>query len=203
MKYEESIDVILEEPKTYFTSDELKRTTVVLPQLMRLAIADLHQRHFKLSFMEVGRRIIEHGLSILQHKHINAINEIKHLKIKLHYPKVRKVRNYMTDSKSKIDGMEKPAKRSIAVRYELYAAIEGISSTLNIELSSLIRICIYYSLVTSEELPSEVILVASKEKESFEYELRQSKVVLQGFEYSEKLWEEEEEKWKKEKELQI
>ena len=201
MKYEESIDGVLDEQKTYFGPNEIRRTTMVLPQLMRLAIDDLHQRHPELSFMEVGRRIIEHGLSILQHKHYEAINDIKDMKAKLRYPKVKRLRNYMTDSKTKIDGMEKPAKRSIGVRNELYAAIEGISSTLNIELSSFMRLCIYYSLSTSEKLPSEVTLVAIKEKESFEYDIREIKVVLQGFEYSEKLWEKE--KWKREKELQI
>ncbi|MCK4526237.1 hypothetical protein KAW18_02600 [candidate division WOR-3 bacterium] len=201
MKYDESIDSILEEPKICFMSNEIKHTTIVLPQLMRIAIADLHQRHFKLSFMEVGRRIIEHGLFILQHKHYEAIEAIKDIKIKLRYPKVKRLRNYMTDSKTKIDGMEKPAKRSIGVRYELYAAIEGISSTLNIELSSFIRLCIYYSLSTSDELPSEVTLVAIKEIESFEYDIRENKVVLRGFEYSEKLWEDEE-LWKNGKELQ-
>ena len=201
MKYDESIDSILEEPKICFMSNEIKHTTIVLPQLMRIAIADLHQRHFKLSFMEVGRRIIEHGLFILQHKHYEAIEAIKDIKIKLRYPKVKRLRNYMTDSKTKIDGMEKPAKRSIGVRYELYAAIEGISSTLNIELSSFIRLCIYYSLSTSDELPSEVTLVAIKEIESFEYDIRENKVVLRGFEYSEKLWEDEE-LWKNGKEPQ-
>ena len=201
MKYDESIDSILEEPKICFMSNEIKHTTIVLPQLMRIAIADLHQRHFKLSFMEVGRRIIEHGLSILQHKHYEAIEAIKDIKIKLRYPKVKRLRNYMTDSKTKIDGMEKPAKRSIGVRYELYAAIEGISSTLNIELSSFIRLCIYYSLATSNDLPSEVTLVAIKEIESFEYDIRENKVVLRGFEYSEKLWEDEE-LWKNGKEPQ-
>ena len=166
---------ILEEEKV--PTEELKKTTVTLPQLMRIALQDIRERH-KLSWQEVSRRTIEHGFSLLEHKYIKVITEIYEKRRELRYPEVRKIRNYMVDAKVTIDGLEKVARKGVNVRSNIFGGISNMAEKLNLEVSSMLRLCIYYSLVTSDELPDEVIREAKKQIESFKFELLWTKAVL-------------------------
>ena len=186
---------ILEEEK--IPTDELKKTTVTLPQLMRIALQDIRERH-KLSWQEVSRRTIEHGFSLLEHKYNKIIVEIYEKRRELRYPEVRKIRNYMVDAKVTIDGLEKVARKGVNVRSNIFGGISNMAEKLSLEVSSMLRLCIYYSLVTSDELPDEVINEAKKQIENFKFELLWTNVVLMGYVVSEKLWQENKERWIKE-----
>ena len=190
---------ILEEREEIPKDEKLKKTTVILPQLVRIALVDLREKHNKMNWQVMTRRVIEHGFLIIQHEYRGITREIYELRKRLRYPEIDMIRNFMMDTKVNVDGMEKAGRKTVAIRDRIYSAIVDMSEELNIEISSMLRLCIYYSLSTSDELPKEVTDKTEEQKQHFRVKLHKTRAVLMGFEAGEKIWHENKDEWLKEK----
>ena len=186
-EYEKDIDEVLEERTYKVLKDDLVATTITLPQVIRAALQRLEKIHDR-SWRYASRRTAEHGLSILEHKHTATIKEIGPLRDALLFAKPKKIRNFLMDTKVDIDGLNKPQRKVIALRTELNAAIGKLAESLSIEKSSMIRLCMYYSLATSNELPNEVITAVVSETEEFEEELIETIYMLKLFKSGNEEW---------------
>lgn len=199
--YEMRIDEIVSKEEKYVVKeDNLQATTVNFPQVIRLVLADIKERHRKLNWQKFSRRIIEHGFSIIEHEYGEEVEEIRVLRSKLRYAKRSRIRNYTMDTKVCVDGTNKMARKSIKVREGIFAAINTMATTLGLEMSSLIRLCVYHSLITSSELPKEIIDASKNEIEKFIDDLEETKSILKDFRQGEEDWDEQTEKirkWKK------
>ena len=71
------------------------------------------------------------------------------------------------------------------------SSIIEISRIVGIEQSSLIRLCMYYSMTTATKLHPEMQEIAKKEVAIFVNHLKRRKVMYKGFVHIEKLWGEE------------
>ena len=199
--YEMGIEEVIRDKEQEIPDNELQATTVNLPQLIRVVLTDIKERNQKLNWQKISRRIIEHGFSIMEHEYGETIREIGELRRKLRYAKMKRVRNYTMDTKVCIDGTNKMARKSIKIRKTIFAGINTMASILGLEMSSLVRLCIYHSLITSNELPKEVIEASEKEIEKFIYDLEETKNILEKFEQGEQEWDKRVEKikeWKEE-----
>ena len=82
MLYEEKIEQVLIKKDSEGDKEEteqLKATTVFLPQILRLGLAELKEKKgAKIGIQKVTKAVIEHGHSIIQKKHFEAIKEIAH-----------------------------------------------------------------------------------------------------------------------------
>ena len=87
----------------------------------------------------------------MEHKYSEDVREVGVLMKKLRYAKRRRVRNYMMDAKVCVDATDKMARKSIKIRKKIFAGINTMASTLGLEMSSLVRLCIYHSLITSTD----------------------------------------------------
>jgi len=186
--YERSLEEIIKEKEEEIQDSELQATTVNLPQLIRVVLADIKERNRELNWQKISRKIIEHGFSIMEHEYSEVVREVGQLRRKLRYAKMRRVRNYTMDAKVCIDGTNKMARKSIKIRKKIFAGINTMASTLGLEMSSLVRLCIYHSLITSSELPKEVIEASEKEIEKFIYDLEETRNILEKFELGEQDW---------------
>lgn len=187
MLYEKRIEDVLEDERYKSIEDEkLKPTTVFMPQLMRLGLSELREKH-GVSIKYLIERVVRHGHSIIQHEFLDGINTIKNAKTELKYATLRPFRNF-NEFKVDIDGMERPIKRFIQIREGIISSIRELSEVLGIEQSSFIRLCIYYSLETSNELHKEVLDIASKETQIFRERLEQNLYIYVGIVQLEKGW---------------
>ncbi len=205
--YEMRLEAIIEAKKELIKEERRKprsereetiQTTIMLPQLVRMVIGDIREKYPDLNWQELTRILIEHGFSIIEHRYGKVIREIGKVRKKLMYPEIRRVRNFLMDTKVNIDGVEKPARKGISIRKGLHSGINTVAEKLGIEFSSMIRLCIYHSLATSSELPSEVLNESKKEIERFKYDLLEAKITLMMFEWGENIWKEKKEEWLKE-----
>jgi len=88
--------------------------------------------------------------------------------------------------------------RVLIIKKKFGIEITDMARRLDINLSSMIRLCIYHSLSTSSELPSEVLNESKKEIEKFKYDLLEAKITLMMFQWGENIWKEKKEEWVKE-----
>lgn len=187
--YELGIDeIVTNSNEEEIKEKDLQGTTVNFPQIIRLVLTDIKERHKKLNWQRFSRRIIEHGFSIMEYEYGQTVEEIRQLKTKLRYAKRSRIRNYTMDTRVCVDGTNKMSRKSIKLRKTIFAAINDMAFTLGLETSSLIRLCVYHSLVTSRELPEEIIDVSKEEIESFVYDLEETKSILEDFGEGEEKW---------------
>lgn len=171
---------------------KLERTSVMMPQIVRIGIDSIQDGYEGLSQRYILHQMVEHGHSLLQHNHWQEIKEIANARKLLRFPKVKDIRNFMTEIKTVVDGMEKPQRREIRMKEETLASLGTMSKVLGIEQSSLIRLCLYYSMSTSEKIHPEMREVAHKEVAMFLNYLKRRKVMYKGFVHIEELWAEDE-----------
>ncbi len=181
-------EIVAGEAEGDIKDKDLQATTVNFPQVIRLVLADIKERDHRLNWQKFSRRIIEYGFSIIEHEYSGTVNEIGDLKKKLRYAKMERIRNYTMDTNVCIDGTNKMARKSVKLRKRMFSAISTMATTLGLEMSSLIRLCVYHSLITSSKLPKEIIDVSEIEIETFIYDLEETKSILESFEQSEQNW---------------
>lgn len=187
MLYEKRIEDVLEDERYRSIEDEkLKPTTVFMPQIMRLGLSELKEKH-GVSIKYLIERVVRHGHSIIQHEFLDGINTIKKAKIDLRYAKLRALRNF-NELRVDIDGMERPIKRFIQIREGIIVSIRELSEVLGIEQSSFIRLCIYFSLGTSEEVHKEVLDIASRETQIFRERIEEILYFYNGIVQLEEGW---------------
>ena len=58
--YERSLEEIIEEKEEEIPDTELQATTVNLPQLIRVVLADIKERNRELNWQRISRKVIEH-----------------------------------------------------------------------------------------------------------------------------------------------
>ena len=188
MLYEKRIEDVLNE---WHSSDvKLASTTVFMPEVMRLGLSELKEKH-NVSIKFLVERVVAHGHSIIQHKYSDDIKVIEKGKSELRYAEVRPFRNF-NELRVSIDGMERPVKKYIHVIEGVLASIREIMGIVGIEQSSFIRICIFYSLSTSEEINKEVIEKSKSEVKVFEKRIKQNIFVYKILRNGEKEWKKEE-----------
>ena len=58
--YERSLEEIIGEKEEEIQDTELQATTVNLPQLIRVVLADIKERNRELNWQRISRKVIEH-----------------------------------------------------------------------------------------------------------------------------------------------
>ena len=173
-------------------SEKFQRTSVMMPQIVRMGIESIQDGYNGLSQRYILYQLVEHGHSILQHNHWREIKEISNARKILAFPKVKDIRNFMHEIKTVIDGMEKLQRREVRMHGDTLSSLIEMARIVGIEQSSLIRLCMYYSMTTSKEVHPEMLEVAKKEVAIFKDHLKRRKVLYTGFVHIEGLWEKEE-----------
>jgi len=187
MLYEKKIEEILAVKETKETENEqLKATTLFLPQILRLGLAELKEKK-RTSLQKVTKSVIEHGHSIIQKKHSETIREIAEIKSQIRFASLKPLRNF-NETKITIDAMESPMKRYIKLSERILASIRELSGILSIEQSSFIRLCMFYSLNTSENLNEEIKEISRTEIRSFEERLEEIRFLYQMMKEAEEKW---------------
>ena len=171
--------------------EEFVRTSVMMPQIVRMGIDSIQGNYDGLSQRYILYQLVEHGHSILQHNYWREIKEIAKAKKALSFPKMKDIRNFMYEIKATIDGMSSPQRREVRMRKETLYSIVEMSGIIGVEQSSLIRLCMYYSMTTAKELHPEMKDIAEKEVAIFREHLKRRKVMYKGFVHIEKLWEQD------------
>ena len=177
------------EETTNFPEPEDRRIIITLTQLMR--------RNLEKENIE---KIIEDGFLLMKHKYEKNIREIEDLKtdliLKTNITKKLTNNFKIIDVKFTINE-KKPATKTVVIRRRLQAGINTMAERLGIEMSSMIRLCIYHSLAVGDEsiISREMIEESKSQLKKFKYDLIEAKVVLMGFEYSEDLWREKKNDW--------
>ena len=171
--------------------EELKRTSVIMPQIVRAAIENIQSRYDGLSQRYILYQIVKHGHSILQHNHEPEIRVIKKARIELGYPKMKCVRNFIYEVKTAINGLEKLRQREVQVHGWMMASIREMTEILGIEQSSLIRLSVYFSMKTAKELFPEMQIAANEEVCQFKQHLKERRIAYEGFVWMEKQWAED------------
>ena len=167
--------------------DEKKRTTVVLPQQMRLELKDLKKR-FGWSMKDTIDRVVTHGCSILQHGYKSDLKIIEEATTTLRRPELGTIRNFMHELSVSVDGMEKPARFNIEVNSGILSAITNTAQLLRVEQSSMIRLCIYISLATLSDSYTEMKNISLTEIQKFERRIAEIAVTYEGFTITEEIW---------------
>jgi len=182
LSYEEAVFAGFEQYKK--AEEKLKRTTIMMPQTMRIeieqlkAVWDYPQRY-------LIYQLVYHGHSILEHQYKREIRAIKTLRDALGHPKIGRICDFIYDMRTTINGLSKPKQREIRVTAKILASLVEMSSALGIEQSSLMRLCAYYSIVTYPNLSLNIQEIALKEIAKFGRYVEESEVLYEGFKLAE------------------
>jgi hypothetical protein len=182
LSYEEAIFAGYEEYKK--AEEKLKRTTIMMPQTMRIeieqlkAVWDYPQRY-------LIYQLVYHGHSILEYHYKREIRAIKKLRDAMGHPKIGRICDFIYDMRTTINGLSKPKQREVRVSSKILSSFSEMSSALGIEQSSLMRLCAYYSIVTYPDLSREIRDMALKEIVKFGRYVEESEVLYEGFKVAE------------------
>lgn len=182
LSYEEAVFAGFEDYKK--GEEKLKRTTIMMPQTMRIeveqlkAVWDYPQRY-------LIYQLVYHGHSILEHRYKSEIQSIKKLRDALGHPKIGRICDFIYDMRTTINGLSKPKQREIRVPPKILSSLIDMSSAIGVEQSSLMRLCSYYSIITYPSLSLEIQRTAIKEIAKFGRYVEESEVLYEGFKLAE------------------
>ena len=117
---------------------------------------------------QTWQQLLDYGLYVVQCKYESQIESIRSLVNQIRFSKVQDVRDYVIDFSVMIDiSIGNNKKLSISVMEETYNKIESISAILGVATSSMVRLCIYHSILTEihEEVSDEIKEYIKKETE--------------------------------------
>ena len=178
MLFNQPLEKILTSHTVQSSSDiEYSSTSVMLPQVIRIALSLLKEKQ-DLSMRYVIEQAVKQGFSIIQYKYNDLISIVKDARLELDFPVMSPIRNFLYDLKIDVDGVTKSSRRHITIDTNILNGIRDIAHSLNIEQSSMIRLCLYFSFATSYSSSSEVIKASKKEIDSFEQCLTQQLLLL-------------------------
>lgn len=169
--------------------EKLARTTVTLPQITRIGIEYIQGKFRGLSQRYILFQMVEHGHSLLEHNHYSELEKIDTARKALAFPRVKEIRDFMYDLYTVPGSMVQPARREVWLRDVILSSLWQTSRIVGIPQSSLIRVCMYYSMTTAEELHPEMHTIAKSEIELFVEHLKRRIVLYKAFVYAEELWE--------------
>ncbi|MCK4526236.1 hypothetical protein KAW18_02595 [candidate division WOR-3 bacterium] len=105
---------------------------------------------------QTWQQLIEYGFYVVQNKYEDQIEAIHVLVNQMRYSKVTDIRDYILDFSVITDtffGITK--KLSISIEENTYSKIEDIGLILGIATSSMIRLCIYHSILYDKKINKE------------------------------------------------
>jgi hypothetical protein len=178
LSYEDAIFAGYEHYKK--VEEKLKRTTIMMPQTIRIEIGLLRSK-WDYSQRYLIYQLIYHGHSILEHLHIKDIREIESIRVSMGQPKIQRIRDFLYNMSTTVNGLDYPKQREVRVIPKIQASLGTISDALNIEQSSLMRLCAYYSFVSYPDLSFEILEIAQKEIAKFNRYVEETAVLYEGF----------------------
>lgn len=179
MLYDLPLERALDAGNIKKTTEEEIRTTVTLPQPIRIALSALkEERNEPMKY--IISQVITHGHSILQHKHSDSLESIRLARKELAYPKMQPIRNFLHETKFTVDGMARPVQRTITLPTKTLHPLKEKAITLSIEQSSMIRLCIFFSFATSYSIDKEIVKSAKHEINVFQDRLIELMVLYPG-----------------------
>lgn len=179
MLYEESLDKILSDKWQRINETEKKRTSIQLPQWLRIALVELKEI-YNLNWSELTNRMIQHGFSIVEHECNEEIKLIGKYRKSLRFAKLEIIRNFFTDFSVSVDGLDKTKNKSFAVKKNVFSGIVETGEKLGIDMSSMIRLCFYHSILRTDKIPVEITHYALIETEKFKRKIKERSVVMKA-----------------------
>ena len=184
---------------TRYQSDEEKliRTTAMIPLTMRIEIERIGA-HWNYSQRYIIFQLVYLGHAKFEHKYDAIINEIKRRKNAMGHPKIKRVKQFLFNMRTRVNGLEDPKQRAIVMDKRITASLATMAEALSVEYASLIRLSMYYSIITLEDVAPEVIAVATHEIQKFQTYIEETDVLYEGLILVEAKWAEREQELKAE-----
>lgn len=182
LSYEEAIFAGYDHYKKL--GDTLKRTNIMMPQTLRI---ELEQLKSKWDYPQryLIYQLVYHGHSIVEHNHMREIRKIREIRDSMGQPKIQRIKDFIYDMRTIVNGLATPKPREVRATPAVLSSFSSMESSLSIEQSSLMRLCIYYSILTYPELSLEIQEVAQREIAKFERYVEESEVLYEGFKLAE------------------
>ena len=181
---------------TDFPEPKDRRFMILLPKLVD---DEIKKRNLNLV------KLIEDGFLLMKCRYEKIIHEIEGLRNDLlSRATITITRKYMNNFKVievKFNvNRDKSVLRAVIIKKKLGMEITNMAERLDINLSSMIRLCVYHSLLKSSNLldSSELLDKLKKEVEKFKIDLLEAKIVLLTFNRNENIWKEKKDEWLKE-----
>jgi hypothetical protein len=163
------------------------RTTAMIPQTMRIEIEQIGTR-WNYTQRYIIFQLVYHGHAKLQHNSNDIIKEIEQRKSTMGHPKIGRVRDFLYDMHTTINGLKNPKQRAIFTTGAISSSLAKMANVLGIERASLIRLCMYYSIITLEDAAPEILTVAKQEIRKFEEYIEETEILYDGLILAETKW---------------
>ena len=179
---------------TDFPEPKDRRFMVLLPKLVD---DEIKKRNLNLV------KLVEDGFLLMKCCYGKVIDEIEGLKCDL-LSRATITRKYMNKFKVievKFNvNRDKSVLRVLIIKKKLGIEITDMARRLDINLSSMIRLCVYHSLLESGNQSDsfELLDKLKKEVEKFKIDLLEAKVVLLTFKRNEEIWCKKKDEWLRE-----
>ena len=187
--YEETIEDVMERGLIRKANkDEEATTMMVISDEIRLGILQLKNKQAVQWTIE---QIAIHGFSCIEHGYSHQVNEIGELQLELSYAKSKLIKEYTSGTKVSLDSIRKKRKQGIKIRRNILNGMSRYADVLSLDKSTVFRICMYFSFVTSRSIASDIKEKAKIEKKNFEEQIEDM------FHIFSVLKKDEEKRWKK------
>lgn len=182
LSYEEAIFAGYEHYKKL--GDTLKRTNIMMPQTLRI---ELEQLRSKWDYPQryLIYQLVYHGHSIVEHTYMAQIRKIRKLRDSMGQPKIQRIKDFIYDMRTIVNGLATPKPREVRATPAVLSSFSEMESSLSIEQSSLMRLCIYYSILTYPDVTLEIREVAQNEIKKFARYVEESEVLYESFKLAE------------------
>ena len=182
LSYEEAVFAGFEHYKKL--GDTLKRTNIMMPQTLRI---ELEQLKSKWDYPQryLIYQLVYHGHSIVEHTYMRQIRKIRKLRDSMGQPKIQRIKDFIYDMRTIVNGLATPKPREVRATPAILSSFGEMESSLSIEQSSLMRLCIYYSILTYSDVTLEIQEVAQNEIKKFARYVGESEVLYKGFKLAE------------------
>jgi hypothetical protein len=176
--YENSFDDFAKKPTPGFLGDE-KETSIMITREDELIIKDTRDTFNTLdSTHKASVYRLTHGFSIFQHENQIGVKKIKDGEQRMRYTEMDNTLGMYIAEKKCLLASDKMKKFSIKINSRLLSTIASVASDINVSMSVLIRICLYYSVMkTDTQIPEKSRQYAKGKIETFDKYLYQSAVL--------------------------
>ena len=164
-------------------------TTLMVPQLVLTTVAKVRREYRSFSIRYILYQLIKHGFAIMQKDYNEDIKRLDAMRAPLELANLVILRTFLSKVHVVVNGLKDPNKQNIVTALHVYTALGDWSRILCTEHSSLMRLCMYYSVATIDmpEIVEKVRPTAKQEIAAFRVHVADLDALYQGFTLAESI----------------
>lgn len=164
-------------------------TTLMVPRLVLTTVNKVRREYPSFSIRYIFYQLIKHGFAMIENEYKDNVKRLDVLRAPLEFAEIAPIQNFLSDVHIVVNGLKDPRRQNIVTPMYVSNALTDWSRILSTDRASLMRLCMYYSVVTIEmsEIEVKVKPTAEREITAFREHITNLDALYQGFTLAESI----------------